>query len=47
MLTSKNGKDEHAAKNNHNGIMRIIDFSLFTAILIKQNNWQKKVKKTR
>src|SRR5215203_213526 len=32
MLTSKNGKDEHAAKNNHGTgyYAQVIDFSLFT-----------------
>jgi hypothetical protein len=33
MLTSKNGKDEHAAKNNHGTwyYAQVIDFSLFTS----------------
>jgi hypothetical protein len=47
MLTSKNGKDEHAAKNNHGTwyYAQVIDFSLFTGDMDKAKKLAEESKK--
>ena len=47
MLTSKNGKDEHAAKNNHGTwyYAQVIDFSLFTGDVDKAKQLAEESKK--
>jgi hypothetical protein len=47
MLTSKNGKDEHAAKNNHGTwyYAQVIDFSLFTGDIDKAKQLAEESKK--
>jgi hypothetical protein len=48
MLTSKNGKEEHAAKNNHGTwyYVQVVDFALFTGNTTKAHELANESKKT-